>query len=88
MPSVTIGGPTAVIKWAYHDAATLGKWELAARETGGDLTAIVVSADDYRLSQPALKFRVTRQNSTDWIWPVLSLWVADGTLHAVLGPQE
>ncbi len=88
MPSITIGGKTAVLKWAYHDAAMLGTWEITARNTGGDLTATVVSSDDFMLSQPALKFCVPRQNGPAWIWPVLSLWVADGTLHASLGPQE
>lgn len=88
MPGITIGGLSAVIKWGYHEAASLGKWDLSARETGGDLTAKVVSSKDFELSQPVLKFCVMRQNGPAWKWPVLSLWIADGTLHAQLGPQE
>jgi hypothetical protein len=88
MPSCTIRGPEGVVTWGYHHAATLGPWTLTASDTGGEVTAAVTSSDDYKLSQPALKFCVPRQNGTAWKWPVLSLWVADGTLHASLGPQE
>jgi len=87
MPSV-IRGPKAVIQWSYHCAATLGSWELTESDTGGTLTAQVIEADHYRLTQPALTFCITRQNRPPFVWPVLSLHVADGTLNAALGPQE
>ena len=88
MPSCTIQGTSGVIKWAWHDAATLGAWTLTTRDTGGDLTATVTSSDDYTLTQPALTFCVTRQNGITWKWPVNTLFIADGTMHASLGPQE
>lgn len=76
------------MRWGYHRAAQLGPWTFTADATGGDLTATVESADAFKLSQPALTFRVDRQNGPAWIWPVLSLHYADGALSARLGSQE
>lgn len=81
-------GQTAVVQWGWHRAAQLGPYTFTASDAGGEVTAPVVSSDAIKLSQPALTFCVSRPNGTRWIWPVLSLHIADGTLHASLGPQE
>jgi hypothetical protein len=83
-----IRGVQASVRWGYHPAAALGPWTLTASDTGGHIEAQIVSADDYRLSQPALKFCVTRQNGIVATWPVLTLHVAGQTLYASVGPQE
>ena len=86
--ALTIHGPEGVVRWVYHSAATLGAWTLTVTPAGGDLTATVVSADDFKLSQQGLTFRWSRQNGSAWVWPIQSLHVADVTLTARVGPQE
>lgn len=88
MPSFAIRGPSASVHWGYHSAARLGAWTITASDMGGELTAKVESADTFKLSQPALTFRVPRPNGSVWKWPILSLQYADGRLSARLGPQE
>lgn len=81
-------GLSATVQWGYHCAASLGAYTFTASDTGGEITAVVNAADDFKLSQPALKFCITRQNGRRWSWPVLSLQIADGALTATVGPQE
>lgn len=86
--AATIHGPSARICWSYRPAASLGPWELIADPTSTRLTAQVVSADAYALSQPGLTFRWSRSQSRDVVFPILSLQIADGTVSAQLGPEE
>ena len=86
--ALTMTGPDGAIRWGYHTAATVGAWTFTADATGGNLTAQVVTADDFKLSQQELTFRCNRQKGPAWVWPVQSLSVAGGTLTARLGPQE
>jgi len=74
----------------YHLAATVGPWTMTLENAAGDLSvsAAVVSADTYRVSQQPLVFVVPRGQGSAWRWPVKSLQVADGRLTASLGPQE
>ena len=88
MNHITVSGPAGAVQWGYYCAASVGAWTLAAHATGGTLTAAVTSSDPYRLTQPALRFVVTRQGGRTWSWPIVTLRIADGTLTASLGPQE
>lgn len=81
--SITVRGQAAVLKWGYHDAATLGSWTLYL----GTLTAAVVSADQFRITQQPIVF-VASHAAGAWRWPIEALSIADGTLTARLGPQE
>lgn len=84
----TVRGQSAELRWGYYSAAAIGPWTLTVHPSGGALTGTVIRADAFRTSQPSLTFRVTRQNAPAWIWPVLTLQIADGSLTATLGPQE
>lgn len=52
------------------------------------MTAKVISAEAFALSQPGLTFRWSRSKGRDVIFPILSLQIADGTVTAQLGPEE
>jgi len=83
-----VRGQAGELRWGYHEAAILGPWTLSADGAGGDLTATVVRSQAFRVQQPALTFRVSRQRAEPWKWPVLSLHIVGTTLYARLGPQE
>lgn len=82
MNKVSIRGSAGAVMWGYHVAASVGSWELSAHGSERVLTGTVTHADAFRLSQPALTFRVTRQNGTPWVWALTGLQIADGTLSA------
>lgn len=84
---IPMKGVAASIGWGYHHAATLGPWNLSDAG-GGQLTAEIVSADAFRVSQQPLTFLVPRPNGQPRRWPITSLQIADSTLTAVVGPQE
>lgn len=87
MPA-TIHGPSARIYWGYRPVATLGPWDLSLDSTSTRVTASVVAAETYALSQPGLTFRWSRQNGRECIFPILSLQIADGAVSAQLGLEE
>lgn len=78
--SLTFGGATASLMWGYHQAAVLGPWTI----TADTLTATVVSADAFRTSQPALRFRVSRSSGVPWEWRIADLNIAGSSLSARL----
>jgi hypothetical protein len=86
--SFSLAGQAAEIRWAYHRAASLGPWRLSAGGSDGTLTATVIEADTFKLSQPALTLRIPRQNGSVWSYPIQSLHIADGTLTARVSTQE
>lgn len=84
MNKLTITGQAAEVKWAYHTAVSLASWSL----TDDALTATVVSADHFRVSQKPLTFVVTRPSGVQWTWPIQCLQIAGQTLTASVAPQE
>lgn len=88
MNTTTITGQEAALYWGYLQAARLQSWSITIDTSGCAMTAKVVSTDDFRASQPFLKFKVIRQNGTTWVWPVLSLQIDGGAISARLGHQE
>lgn len=87
--SVTLTGREGgAVMWGYHLAASLTSWSLSAQGTTGRLTATVGEADDFRLAQPGLTFRVLRQTGQHWDWPLSELHIADRTLTATVSLQE
>lgn len=85
--TVRINGPSAEVRWHYQRAASLGPWTLTGDATGCRVTAKVLDANTFRVQQHPLTFVVPRQHGL-WTWPVISLQIADGSLTAVLNPQE
>jgi hypothetical protein len=52
------------------------------------MTAQVVRAESFALSQPGLTFRWRRSTGREVIFPIQSLQIAAGTVTAQLGPEE
>lgn len=70
--TVGIRGAQATIKWGYHVAAQLGRWQFAGSgDAGGQVAAAVVSRDVFRLQQTPLTL-VLRMDSVTMI-------IQDGT---------
>lgn len=85
--SVTVSGVTGLLKWSYHEAGTLGAWTVAKAEGVWTLSATVVKADAFRVSQRPLRFVAPHANGA-WIWPITELQISGASLTAVLGPPE
>lgn len=88
MNKIQATGPNGRVVWSYHTAASVGSWTMNIGPDGITLTASVLSADAFRVSQRPLTFVVSRPNGVTWRWPVLSLQTDSGSLTASLGPQE
>lgn len=88
MPSVTVSGAKGSIKWAYHEAATLGAWTVTTVEGTRTLSAAIVSSNASRVSQRPLVFVVPHATGV-WRWPIVGeLQIQGAQLSAVLGPRE
>jgi len=85
MPLV-ITGREGVLRWGYRTIGTVRDWRIAPIDAGGqELTATVVTLDEFAVSQRPLTF-VARQGL--WRWAIDSLQVSHGALQARLGAQE
>lgn len=84
---LNLQGVTGEIRWSYMTAAVFGPWRIEAGNDRLELTAHVVSSDDYRMGQSPLiaAVQIGRQRMT---FPVISLQVVGGTLTAALGPRH
>ena len=88
MHNVTWTGTEAVVRWGYHQAAQLRDWTVSKDEHGQlRLSAAVVQANTFRLSQRPLVLAVTRPTGA-LVWPVIELQNEGASLCAVLGPKE
>lgn len=87
MNHIALRGVEGAVKWGYYSAATLGAWTLSWEGAAGSLTGTVKQADAFRVAQHPLTFVVQRPTCT-WSWPVDSLQIVDGQLHAVVRPPE
>ena len=76
----------AEIRHGYHVAASLVDVALVVNASGSHLTARVVRADAFRLSQQPIVFRINR-SPVPWKWPIESLQIDGDALDARLGPQ-
>ena len=85
---MTLTGSAAVVRWGYAPAATVGPWTITAIPDGGSLTATVVSADTFAVSQRPLVFVVTRSSGQGSKWPITTLQIEGPSLTATLGPPE
>lgn len=92
MGKLALKGLAGEVRWSYRLAASLREWSLNAEAVGDavrqSLTATVASHDARAVSQQPLVFVVPRPSGQPWRWPIESLQIVDGTLTAVLGPQE
>ena len=86
--TLTIRGREALLRWGYHTAATLAAYEMTGTGATATVTAKVVSADNFKLQQQGLTFRIPRQNGPHWDYAVQSLHVADATVTVTVFLQE
>lgn len=77
----------AILWGPYQDAATVQAWSVDHHTSGGVLSAVLVVADEFRLSQQPLVF-VAPVGHSHWRWPILSLQIADRRVTATVGPPE
>jgi hypothetical protein len=88
MHTLTWAGAEAQLRWGYHQAAALREWTVSRDEHGQlRLSASVVRADTFRLSQRPLVFVVHRPHGS-WRWPIIELQNEGVSLTAMLGPKE
>ena len=85
MPGTTITGVKARIDWSYYAAAALLNYTVTKTAAGWRVSAAVVTADSFKLSQTPLVF-VAPHVKGEWRWPVTELSIKDGRLTASLGP--
>lgn len=84
MNQIALRGKGGNIRWSYHQAASIGSWEVR----GHELSATVLDADTFRLSQSPLTFVVRSPKGHAWSWPIASVRVDGTTLYAALTPEE
>jgi len=77
-------GVAGEIRWSYHRAATLGTWTIDA----GRLTATILQADPFALSQQPLTFVVVRPKGIVWRWGLREVQREGSSLQATLVPEE
>lgn len=87
MNAFTFTGPSAELRWGYHTAAQVKDWSIEQAPGGLTVTGQIISSDTFRISQRPMVFTVPRLPQA-WRWPILSLQIAGGALHATLGPAE
>lgn len=85
MHTTTIRGATGEVRYGYRRAAALRDVVVSVTAAGTTLAAVLVSKDDYALSQRPLSFALTPK---PWRWAVVSLQIEGTTLTASLAPLE
>lgn len=85
--SLTVKGAEGSLRWVYHLAATLRHWTIEKSAGGYSLTATVVNADTFRVSQRPLTF-VAPVQGVSWRFPLTTLQITGVSLSATLGPKE
>ena len=87
MPHGEITGVDGFIKWSYYTAAQLHRYTVRRVDDRWTLQAVVVLSDAYKIAQRPLRFVAPTQYG-EWVWPIYTLEIADGSLTATLGPPE
>lgn len=84
---LTVTGVAGSLRWGYHQAASLSAWTVTRTPDGWSLTATVVHADAFRLTQRPLVFVAPTQAGV-WRWPLVAWVITGASLEATLGPKE
>lgn len=85
---VTVTGAQGLLKWSYHEAASLGAWTVTTVEGKRTLSASIVQSNASRVSQRPLVFVVPHATGA-WRWPIVGeLQMSGASLTATLGPRE
>lgn len=82
-------GVVGVIRWHYYTAAQVEGYTVTRSKDGRrwSLTATVVLADQFKMSQRPLTFSAKHAKG-EWRFPILNLERRDHMLTAQLGPPE
>jgi hypothetical protein len=83
--SLTLRGGEGAIVWGYFTAASLTSWTIQQTPGAWILSAVVKSADTFKLQQRSVRFTAPRKGG-DLCFPVVSCQMTDAThLTATLG---
>jgi hypothetical protein len=87
--SLTLTGVVGHLKWHYYTAAAINGYTVTRVGAVWSLTANVILADAFKLSQTPLTF-VAKHTKGEWRFPILSSTLNKDThrLTARLGPPE
>lgn len=81
---LAFSGVSGEIRWSYRRAAVLGAWTAG----GGWVTATIVSADEFMLTQTGLQFYGTLSpGSAPTVRPIVSLQRLGDAVTLHLGPK-
>jgi hypothetical protein len=84
-------GVVGIVKWSYYRAAVIEGYRVVRREQPHHdkwaLTATVVMADAFKLTQRPLLFEAPYQGGV-WRWPIEAFDLVNGKLTAQLGRLE
>lgn len=78
--AIVFTGPAATVRLGYQKAATVGSW----RVEGGVLTATVVDADGFRITQSPLELEIPNKEGPPTRRRLADVTVANGYLTARL----
>jgi hypothetical protein len=84
---LTVAGQDASVRWGYQVAAVLRAWTLSNDHGHITLTATVMHADTFRLTQQPLVLCATHPNGV-WRFPIVDLQCSGASFSATLGPRE
>lgn len=83
-----VRGVRAEIRWAYYVAATVNGFTVSRARGVWTVSAHLVSADAFKLSQRPLLFAASH-NGGEWLWPVQTVTRCDAsTFAAILDPPK
>jgi hypothetical protein len=82
--SITFSGPSALVRLGYQRAARLGPW----RVEDGYLTAEVLEADGFRITQSGLTFEIQNPDGIPTVRPIADVRIYSGRLEARLIPKR
>lgn len=85
--SLKVQGREGQIRWVYLPAIVFGPWSFRGDgNSGGTLTAQIVSVDQFRVQQKPL-VAVVPAGRAEWRWNVSDLQISGTTLTASLVRQ-
>lgn len=75
------------MRWGYRDALTFAAWRFQGTSEGGTITATVVDAHEFHLTQLPLTVAVD-VGRAPWRWPVSDVQVSGAMVTISVGPLE
>lgn len=82
---MTLRGVVGRVEWGYFTAAAIEGYTVTVDEfRRWSLSARVIQSDPFKISRRPLQFVAPHATGT-WTWPIRTLELEHGILHATLG---